>query len=189
MKTNREYRDLQKFEQKENFIVEGYASTFEPYLMHEADGIKVYEHIHKEAFKNADLSDFLFQVDHAGKVYARVSNETLKYRIDDHGLFIQADLSKTEAGRELYEEIKQGMYIKMSFSFVINQDHYDAQARVRHITDIKKVYDVSVCGHAANDGTHVSARSYFTGVVKPAIAEREARQALIDEYMRKVVIK
>ena len=52
IKDNREYRSIPMFEirkaqdgEEPSFLVEGYASTFEPYVLFEADGIQYKEQI------------------------------------------------------------------------------------------------------------------------------------------------
>ena len=58
----------------------------------------------------------VMQYDHEGRVFARLSNGTLQLESDEHGLKVRADLSGTELGRNLYEEIKGGYTTKMSFA-------------------------------------------------------------------------
>lgn len=42
------------------------------------------------------MSDVILQYDHNGRVFARTTNNTLVVEADDTGLFMAADLSKTE---------------------------------------------------------------------------------------------
>jgi HK97 family phage prohead protease len=157
-----------------DFYVEGYASIFnKPYELFEFNGVKYYEVIDRNAFINSDMSDVIMQYDHSGKVFARQSNKTLIVSPDETGLFIAADLSKSEAARGVYEEIKSGLITKMSFSFTVGEDSYDRDTRTRTITKIKKVYDVSAVSIPANADTEISARSYFDGVI-----EAEKRESL-----------
>lgn len=85
------------------YYVEGYASTFnDPYVLFEDfDGTKYIEVISPDAFREADMSDVILQFDHAGRVYARMSNGTLIVEPDEHGLFIAADLSRSQGARSL----------------------------------------------------------------------------------------
>lgn len=189
MKDNREYRELQSFEPKENYIIEGYATTWEPYLLYDYDGVKVYEQISPNAFKGADLTDIVLHRDHSGSVFARVSNNTLQVSFDSHGMFVRADLSKTQSARELYEEVKAGMYKSMSWAFTIKEEHFDKEKSIRHIDSVVKVFDTSVVAHPQNPGTSLSARSaeaWLKGVFIPTVQELNARNSLIDAYLRKV---
>lgn len=155
-----------------NYYVEGYATTFEPYELYEIDGIKYYEKIDKNAFTGADLSDVIMQYDHTGKVFARKSNGTLGLETDDKGFFMYADLSKSTASKEMYEEIASGLITKMSWAFTVAEDEYDREARTRIIKSIKKVYDVSAVSIPANNDTNINARSFFDGEIEKMKAER-----------------
>ena len=86
-----------------DYYVEGYASTFDdPYVLFEDyNGVKYSEVISPDAFRDADMSDVIMQFDHTGKVFARISNGTLIVVPDEHGLFIAADLSRSQAARDL----------------------------------------------------------------------------------------
>jgi len=157
-----------------DYYVEGFATTFnKPYLLFEVDGIKYYEEIDRHALDEADLSDVIMQYDHQGKVLARISNGTLGLEPTEKGLFIYADLSKSAAAKELYEEIRNGLITKMSWAFAVAEDKYNRETRTRTITKIKKVYDVSAVSIPANSDTDISARSWLDGVI-----EAERREAL-----------
>ena len=165
-----------------DYYVEGYATTFnKPYLLYEWDGVKYYEVIDRHALDEADLSDVIMQYDHQGKVLARLSNGTLGLEANDKGLFIYADLSKSQAAKELYEEIRNGLVTKMSWAFTVAEDEYNRETRTRTIKKIKKVYDVSAVSVPANGDTDISARSWLDGVI-----DAEKREAL---ERRKKIIK
>lgn len=181
MKNDREYRTLNIEVETRNeagdpsYIVRGYASTFEPYVLFEdEDGTEYKEVIEPTAFDEADLSDVVFRVDHEGTVYARSSAGTLKVGIDEHGLHDEADLSKTARARELFEEIAAGNYPKQSFAFRVREDSYDPKTHTRTIHKISKVYDVSPVSFPANPTTEldIATRSYFDGVIEAERAER-----------------
>ncbi len=149
-------------------------------MLYEIDGIKYYEKIDRNALEGADISDVIMQYDHQGKVLARLSNSTLGLEVDDKGLFIYADLSKSQEARELYEEIKNGLVTKMSWAFTVADEEYDKETRTRIIKRIKKVYDVSAVSIPANDGTIISARSFINGVI-----EKE-QQELLERRKKKI---
>ncbi len=181
VKSDREYRSITAFTPSDNeeYVVEGYASTFEPYVLYSYDGVDYSEKIDRNAFANADMNDVIFQYDHTGKVYARKSNGTLEVGVDERGLKIKADLSKTVASREMYEEIKAGLVTKMSFAFTVGDDEYDRTTHTRTISKITKVYDVSAVSIPANPYTDISARSYFDGVIESEKQELLLRQKKI----------
>ena len=142
-----------------NFYIEGYATTFTRYLLYEWDGIQFFEEIAPDALNGADMSDVIMQYDHRGKVLARQSNGTLGIETDSRGLFVYADLSKSTAAKEMYEEISAELITKMSWAFSIEEETYNNQTRTWTINKIKKVYDVSAVSIPANDDTDISARS------------------------------
>lgn len=179
IKNDREYRSFQSFEIEERdkdmpIIVEGYASTFEPYEMMEIDGEKYYERIDRNAFDEADMSDVVFLLDHTGRVYARTKNGSIELSVDERGLYTKTDLSRTEKAREVAEDIAVGNYTQMSFSFIVDKDHFDRASRTRVIDKIKKVFDISAVGFPANPNTNIglSMRDYFNGEIEMIQAER-----------------
>lgn len=148
-----------------DFYVEGYATTFnQPYVLWELeDGTKFYEVIDRHALDIADMSDVIMQYDHEGRVFARQSNKSLIIEPDDHGLFIAADLGRTDLARGLHQDISAGMINKMSWAFVVLEDSYDRETHTRTILKIKKVYDVSAVSIPANDATNIAARNFARG--------------------------
>ena len=184
MKNNREYRDMilevvvdqdkSDEDREDRKLVAGYASTFnEPYVL--------YEEVDRSAFDETDMSDVIMQYNHEGRVFARITNNTLRVTPDERGLFIEADLGGTDLGRELYEEIRGGYTDKMSFGFIVSADEElrtkseDGRVDIlRTITGISKLFDVSAVSIPANNGTSigVSTRSRIDGVIEEVRAER-----------------
>ena len=167
-----------------SMIVEGYATTFnQPYTLYDAADYKVIEQIDTHAFDGCDMSDVIMQYDHEGRVFARNKNGTLTLTVDSIGLKITANLSGTEIGRQLYQEIKGGYTDKMSFAFVVAEDKRETLRDhevgkvtvVRTITKIKKLYDVSAVSIPANGMTSISARRFADGVIEQIKAERLER--------------
>jgi hypothetical protein len=160
-----------------DFYVEGFATTFnKPYELYEYGGAKYFETIDRNALMEADFSDVIMQYDHSGRVRARTSNGTLGLEPNEQGLFVYADLSKSNAAKEMYEDIASGLITKMSWAFTVKEDSYDKETRTRTILAVKKIYDVSGVSIPANGDTEISARSYIDGVI-----EIEKREALARE--------
>ena len=195
VKSDREYRDMtmeirsaenEEVEQEERKIVTGYASTFnEPYTLYEDDDWRFDEVVDSRAFDNTDMSDVIMQYDHEGRVFARMSNNTLKVVPDERGLLIEADLGGTELGRQLFEEIEGGYTNKMSFGFTVDGDERrdikNADGKtvtVRRITSVRKLYDVSAVSLPANDATSISVRTLTDGEIERIQAERLEAEAL-----------
>lgn len=196
IKDNREYRNIpiQNFEirkaaegEEESYKVRGYASTFEPYVLFEQDGIQYKEQIDPKAFDECDMSDVIFVRDHNGTVFARTKNGTLTLTVDEKGLLTETDLSKTSSARAMYEEIQAEMYTQMSFAFTVSDDEYDQKEHLRTIHRIDKLYDVSAVSFPANPGTDISVatRSYFDGVIEAERAERLAKEKALEEARSK----
>ena len=204
VKNDREYRDMtievRTLENEEvpdeRKIVTGYASTFnEPYTLYENDDWRFNEVVDARAFDNTDMSDVIMQYDHEGRVFARMSNNTLTVTPDDRGLLIEADLGGTELGRQLFEEIRGGYTNKMSFGFTVDgeevRDMKDADGKdltVRTITSVRKLYDVSAVSLPANDATSISVRTLTDGEIERIQAERLEAEAL-ELRRRKLLMK
>ena len=194
MKSEREYRNMmlaieQRAEGEEapdDMVVSGYASTFdEPYRLYSDDQVEVWEKVDRSAFNETDMSDVIMQYDHQGRVFARIRNKTLTVSPDDTGLFIRADLSGTDIGRSLYQEIAGGYTDRMSFGFTVDEDTREIvedrttgkSIVTRTITKVGKLYDVSAVSLPANPGTSISAR-FLDGAIEEARAERLKAQEL-----------
>ena len=170
------------------YYVEGYASTFnDPYVLFEDfDGTKYIEVISPDAFREADMSDVILQFDHAGRVYARMSNGTLIVEPDEHGLFIAADLSRSQGARDLFEEIKAGLITRMSWAFTVAADEFDRETRTTTITRVKKVFDVSAVSLPADPNTEISARNLLNGEIEQTRKEF-ARRRMVRAKARAVM--
>lgn len=207
---NREYRNMiiearaieEVDEAEESMIVTGYASTFdEPYKLYSGEGWELWEVVERTAFDDCDMTDVIMQYDHQGRVFARTRNKTLQVKPDLKGLFIEADLSGTEIGRELYEEIRGGYTDKMSFGFTVTGESEDReeneagiQIYTRHITKVGKLFDVSAVSIPANDGTTIAADAVTRsigdltdGVIERIQAERlEAERQKLEQRRAEV---
>jgi len=193
----REYRKMLlevKDTEDTDYTVTGYATTFdEPYTLYSiGDGKVVKEQVSRNAFDNTDRSDTIMQFDHEGVVFARLSNDTLKLTVDDHGLFVEAYLGGTSNGRNLYEEIKGGYINKMSFGFTVTDDDL-AEADYGYLRTIKaigKLYDVSAVSIPANDYTEISARNHIDGAIDEIETERirlEEERKVLEEKKENLV--
>ena len=170
--------------------VEGYAARYEKYLLwDDGDWGRTFERFEPGCFANTDMSDVIMQFDHAGRVFARITNGTLVVEPNANGLFMAADLDKTELARGLYEDINAGMITKMSWRFKVGKYYVEREegSKDRTIvhTEIPKIYDVSAVSIPANDNTEINARDFVHGVMDE-IARSEAE---LDERRRKLRTK
>lgn len=182
MKNDREYRSFQlNIAEGEEKVVRGYATTFNnEYTLYEDEDYVIREVVDPSAFDDTDMNDVIMQYNHEGRVFARISNDTLKLSTDEEGLEIEADLGGTEIGRNLYEEIAGGYTNKMSMGFKVDRtadvwtrEMTDGKTvEVRRINRILKLYDVSAVSIPANDATSISVRTLVDGEIEKLRAER-----------------
>lgn len=168
--------------------VEGYAVRYEsPTVLFEIDGVEYKEQIDARAFEEADMSDVIFNYNHAGKVMARTRNKTLQMENREDGLYIKARLDGTEEGRKLYEEIKGGYIDRMSFRFSIREQAYDRENHMWTVRKVKRLYDVAAVDIPAYDDTSIEARK--NSILEAVAQEERQRKAAAEFSKRKMVAK
>ena len=188
--SEREYRDIDlmmecRAMEDGQEVVEGYATTWDEYLLWDDGEYRMYERFDPHAYDECDMSDVILQLNHEGRVYARGGNKTLTVGPDAKGLHTLAYLGGTEAGRQLKEEVKGGYLTKMSQGFRVAEQRREvventAENRIdihRLITKVAKLYDVSIVSLPANEATSISARSVCEGVIAEVKQERLAIEA------------
>lgn len=93
-----------------------------------ADGSPFRETIDPNAFETAiasgDVIDF-YAEHNPDKLLATTSNGSLVLRVDDQGLYMEAQMLDTNDGRDTYELIKTGVITSMSFGFIVLDDSWD----------------------------------------------------------------
>lgn len=160
---NFEIRAKEDKEEKDNnsMTIEGVACVFDTETtLFEWEGIEYKEKVDKSAFKEADISDVIFNYNHGGRVYARTRNDSLHLEIKEDGLHVTITLNPEDEGhRELYRDIKNGLIDKMSYAYTVSEESYDVDTHVRTVLKIKKLYDVSAVDIPAYDSTSISTRS------------------------------
>lgn len=156
--------DLKSEEQ--GSTIEGHAAVFNQ-TVSIGDWFK--EVIERGAFDGCDFDDVLMFVNHdASKIALARSrrnngNSTMQLGIDDKGLLVKAslDAEHNQSAAELLSALKRGDIDSMSFMFAISEARWtelDTDMPTRHITRIKKVYEVSAVNWPAYDGADISAR-------------------------------
>lgn len=189
VKNDREYRNFTMEalpEEDARKIVRGYASTFgNAYVLYSDNEYELREVMDAHAFDDADMSDVIMQYNHEGRVFARRSNGTLGVTADEFGLAIEADLSGTDLGAQVYQEIAGGYTNKMSIGFKVDREA-DVWTRetqegktieTRTINKVSRLFDVSAVSIPANDATSISVRALVDGEIEKLRAERlEAEQ-------------
>ena len=176
-----EFRNLSE----EEMTLSGYAVTFnQPTVLYKRGDMEFKEVISRDAFKNTDMRDCCLKYNHDGSfpILARTRGDSLKIRVDDYGIYFDAKLFDTQSARDIYTLVKGGALDKCSFAFTIAEggEEYDQKTRTRTITNIEKLWDLSVVDTPAYNSTSVSARSFFE-----AEAEKELMEMRELELRRK----
>ena len=194
-----ELRAVANGSENPEYRVTGYSTMFnQPFTLYRekigGQEWEVREQVDSKAFAKTDMSDVIFNLNHEGRVFARLSNNTLKLTVEEKGLRVDAYLGGTEEGRKIHQEIEGGYLTKMSYRFVVEDDEVkefsEGEKRVilRTITNIRKLYDVSVVSIPADDHTSISARSFSDGLIEKLQAERlEAEKK--EEQERQAVLE
>ncbi len=145
--------------------IEGYAVIYDKPATHSFGQYTFTEVIKKGALDHTDLSDVVLRYNHNDTwcIMARTKNNSLQLIKEEKGLKIQANLINTQSNRDIYNAIQSALLDKMSFSFVVAEkgDNWNTTKNqtYREITNIKKIYDVSVVDTPFYDTTTVYARS------------------------------
>ncbi|MGI6720932.1 MAG: phage major capsid protein [Anaerovoracaceae bacterium] len=147
----------------------------------------VTERIDPKALDGVDLNDVALLVNHdgAGIPLAR-SPKTLALTVTERGLEMRAELPDTESARSVYEAVKRGDLSQMSFAFDVGNYTFDEQTQTRTITQISKVYEISIVNYAAYTQTNVQARNSAgkeeNTMFNPITANLENKQIVTDTH-------
>ena len=152
-------------QEQSKMIVEGYPIVFEQEAYIDCGFDAWYEKVDRNAFANADMSDVALKYNHNDNklILARTRNGSLTLTIDDHGVFMHAELIDTTEATDVYKMVKSGLLTEGSFAFTVT-DHTEAKDENgevhRTITGIGKLFDVAICPNGAyGDLTEIYARS------------------------------
>lgn len=127
------------------------------------------EIIERGAFDGCDFTDVLMCINHdLNKVPLARSrnnnvNSTLRLKIDEMGLLIEADLDveNNQDARTVVSAIERGDIDGMSFIFLISEQKWermDTDLPLRRITKIKKVFEAGPVNMPAYSNTDIYAR-------------------------------
>lgn len=159
-----EFRALESPE--ENMIIEGYAIVFDTPQTHSFGKYKFTEVIKRNALDFTNMKDIVLRYNHNDTVcvLARTKNNSLELNIDDTGLKIKATLIDTQSNRDIYKSIKAGLIDSMSFAFSVAPKgdtwDYGENETYRTVTNIEKIFDVSVVDTPFYEDTSVYARKF-----------------------------
>ncbi len=150
----------------DKMLIEGYAIKFDVPATHQNGRRKFTEVIKKGALDKTDMKDVPLRYNHNDTwlIMARTRNKSLKLIVDDIGLKIEAELLATQSNRDAYLAIKAKLIDKMSFAFSV-ADGGDAwtfgeKETKREVTNIAKLWDVSVVDTPFYESTSIYTRSF-----------------------------
>lgn len=159
--------EMRAVENDENkMIIEGYAIVYDQPATHEYGKRKFTETICRGALDQTDMKDVPLRYNHndSWMVIARTRNNSLQLIKDDKGLKIRAELIDTQSNKDIYKSIEARLIDGMSFSFTVadqgDEWSYGEQEITRKVTNINRLYDVSVVDTPFYDTTSVFARSF-----------------------------
>ena len=194
MNNNKEVRfstiESKNSDENEKMIVEGYAIVFNQETLIGDSEYGFIEVIDHKALEGANLQDVPLKYNHTDNrlILARTRNGSLTFNIDNYGLKIRAELIDTQSNRDVYKSIGAGLLDKMSFAFTVKGQSWDRSGKVpkRTITQIDRLFDVSVVDLPAYEGTSIDA---IARSLEIADAEIRALENAKNEQIRKVIRK
>ena len=157
--------EIRAVDSEDKMLIEGYAITYDQPATHQYGQRKFTEVIRKGALDKTDIKDVPLRYNHNDTwlIMARTRNKSLQLIKDDIGLKIQAELLDTQSNRDIYKSIQEGLVDKMSFAFTVADGGdtwtFGESETVREVTNIAKLYDVSVVDTPFYDSTSIYARS------------------------------
>lgn len=146
--------------------------------------VEVYEQVHRDAFDEADMTDVIFNYNHAGRVFARTRNKSLKLSVNKPAerMEMETELWDDDEGhRQLYRDIKRGNIDKMSYAYkakkIEERKEVDEDEGIirYHMTvlAVERVFDVSAVDIPAYNATEISARRYIEAASLDILSERQ----------------
>lgn len=160
---NAEFRAVEDTENNKNTIIG------RPVVYDERTNLCWFEEvIERGALNETDLSDVFFFVNHdVNKIplarSKKDSESTMRMKIDDKGLYIEADLDveNNNEAKNLYSAIKRNDITGMSFMFSIDDEEWEdleSDLPLRRVKKIARIMEVSAVCFPAYNGTEIDAR-------------------------------
>lgn len=144
-----------------DYILEGYAATYEPYDCHGGPNAGGWiEQLDARAFDDtlATQPDVQLLINHTGEPLARTKSGTLKLSRDGHGLKVWARLDPSDPDvQRLAPKMLRKDMDEMSFAFRVTKQDWDTGYTHRTIRSLSlQKGDVSVVNYGMNPGTQAS---------------------------------
>lgn len=147
--------------EQESRTIEGVACVFNQV----ADLGWFTEEIDRNAFAECDMSDVVLNFNHDNNLLlARTANDSLFLYLADDGLHPRASIIDTSTGEDILKMVRNRLISKMSFAFTIGKNgekwiEEEGKKPHRIITNINRLFDVSLVTFPAYEQTSVSARN------------------------------
>lgn len=160
------YMEFRALENSESMVIEGYAIVFDTPQTHTFGKYKFTEVIKRNALDFTNMKDIVLRYNHNDTVcvLARTKNNSLVLEIDEIGLKIKAELIGTQSNRDIYKSIQAGLIDSMSFAFSVPPKgdtwEYGENETYRTVTNVEKIFDVSVVDVPFYEDTEVYARKF-----------------------------
>lgn len=159
-KITRTYDVEMRSKKEDSREVEGYAVVFNSVT----DLGWFTEEIDPHAFDETDMSNIYLLGNHDENiVLAGTSNDTLKWEIDETGVYQRSQIIDTSTGEDWLKLVKNNLINKQSFAFTIAEDGEEWVERNgkehRIIRKIEKMFDFSLVTYPAYSSTSAFARS------------------------------
>lgn len=125
------------------------------------------EEVHRDAFKNADMSDVRILFNHdPNQILGRTKAGTARAGVDSEGLWYEVDLP--DSATSVREAVARGDIDQSSWGFMLrvskesNGDKWERRDGKEHrvLTDVSVVFDASPVTFPANPDTTVAKRSF-----------------------------
>lgn len=136
------------------------------------------EEVHRDAFKNADMSDVRVLFNHdPNQILGRTKAKTARVGVDESGLWYEVDLPDSAAA--LREAVQRGDVAESSWGFTLRSDKWETRDGKQHrtLTEIHTVFDASPVTFPANPDTSVAKRSFDLLTEKEQEKINAAKQA------------
>lgn len=171
------YMDCELRSEGDSNVIEGNAVVFNRV----ADMGWFDEEIDPSAFQRTDMSDVVLNLNHDNNmIFAGTRNGSLELEVKETGVYQKSSIIDTTQGRDVLKLVKSGLIRSMSFAFTIADggEYWETRngREYRRITDIDRLYDVSLVVFPAYPQTWARANSDELAEKHKALMERRAEQ-------------
>ena len=197
IKRDKEYRlsdvIIRSAEDNDEMIVEGYAIVWNQETLIGSEEYGFYETIDRHALDKSHMSDVVGRYNHNDTNYilGRTRNKSLELIPDDYGLKAIYRLQpNVQAHVDCYNMVKSGLLDKQSFAFTVRGREITKDSNgKRHvrITDIDRLFDVSIVDVPAYDSSSIYSRSVDSVETELKALERASEEPCEKDYKLDII--